>query len=208
MKKLFRKNKSASGLTLVETLIAVGIFIAISFLISSFIRSIFFMNADLSNSLSAQFDVRVSMKRVISELRSTSPSSLGAYPISAAATSSITFYSDVDNDGLKDKIRYFLQNKDLKRGIVKPSGTPLTYNDAGETVTTLATSVSNATGTPIFEYFDENYAGSGNPLTYPLTISAIRLVRVTLVIEKDSNRLPVPFTISTQVSLRNLKDNL
>ena len=196
------------GFTIIETLVALGIFVAISFLISSFVRSIFFINTDLNNSLSAQFDARQIMKKIVSELRSTSPSSLGAYPILNAASSSLTFYSDIDDDGLKEKIRYFLQSGNFKRGVVKPSGSPLTYNDAGETLSTVTVNVTNSTSTPVFEYFDENYTGTSSPLTYPMNILAIRLVRLTLIVEKDSNRLPIPFTISTQVMLRNLKDNL
>lgn len=196
------------GFTLAETLISVAIFVAISSLLASFVRSIFSTNANLSNSLSAQFDSRQSLKKITRELREASPSSLGAYPISAAATNTITFYTNIDSDTLKERIRYFIQNGDLKRATLKPSGTPLSYNPANEVTETLVKNISNSTSTPLFDYFDENYSGTSSPLTIPVNIPSIRLVRITLTIEKDPYRLPAPFTTVTQVMIRNLKGNL
>ncbi len=197
-----------NGFTLVETLVALGIFLMVSWLLSSFLSSIFSTNANLSNSLNAQFDMRQSLKKMTRELREASPSSLGSYPIALAGTSSLTFYSNVDNDTHKERIRYFVQNGDLKRGVLKPSGNPLIYNSANENVETLVKNISNSTSTPIFDYFDNTYTGSSDPLVLPANISDIRLVRITIQIEKDPNRSPVPITAITQVMIRNLKDNL
>ncbi len=199
------KNK---GFTLLETLIAVGIFIAISFLLSDFVKSIFFVNANLQNSLSAQFDARQSLKKIVRELRGASPSSLGAYPLFALSTSSIIFYSNVDSDAYKERIRYFLSGTDLKRGEIKPSGTPLTYNPVNEKISTIVSNISNGTSTPIFDYFDENYTGTSSPLSFPVNIPRVRLIRISLTLNGDPNRSPTPLIVVTQVMLRNLKDNL
>jgi hypothetical protein len=60
----------------------------------------------------------------------------------------------------------------------------------------------------IFSYYDSSYDGTTAALTTPVTISAIRLVKVSLVIDADPGKSPTAVTITTQTSIRNLKDNL
>ena len=62
--------------------------------------------------------------------------------------------------------------------------------------------------TPIFDYYDTNYDGTTAPLAQPVSAIAVRLVKITLIIDKNSLRPPAPITMTTQVSMRNLKDNL
>ena len=120
-----------------------------------------------------------------------------------------------DSDGIliiikaKEQIRYFLSDKDLKRGIIKPSGSPLSYNSANEQISTLVTGINNGVS-PIFEYFDSSYTGTSTPLVQPVQITQVRLVRVTLKIEEDTNPTKTigPVIVTSQVFLRNLKDNL
>lgn len=195
------------GFTLIETIIAIGIFVAISTIIWIFGKDIFFFNSSLNSSLSTQFDSRQILKKFVSEVRSASPSSLGSYPISIAGTSTISFFSDIDNDLVKEQVRYYLSGNEIKRGVIKPTGNPLTYNPANENVSTVVHYVVNGV-TPIFEYFDENYTGTSSPLTQPVNLMNVRFVRVTILIDKDPARPPAMFTASTQVMLRNLKDNL
>jgi hypothetical protein len=45
-------------------------------------------------------------------------------------------------------------------------------------------------------------------MTYPIDIQSIRFVKVTVIIDKDPNRSPGEMVVSSQVNLRNLKDNL
>jgi hypothetical protein len=109
---------------------------------------------------------------------------------------------------LKEQVRYFLQGRDFKKGVIKPTGSPLVYNQGVEQITTLVKDVSNATSTPIFEYFDSSYTGTSSPLATPVQVTKVRLVRINIKIEKDPNRAPAPITVTSQVFLRNLKDNL
>ena len=121
--------------------------------------------------------------------------------------SSFTFYSNVDDDSFKERVRYFLDGTTLKKGIIKPSGTPLTYNPADEAVSELIHGVANAT-TSIFSYYDKNYDGTNQALIEPIDIATVRLVKITIVTDKDPQTPPGPMTLTTQISIRNLKDNL
>ena len=141
------------------------------------------------------------------EIRTASPSSLGAYAIIQTETSSFTFYSDIDSDSLKERVRYFVEDATLKKGVIKPSGMPLTYNPIDEIVSDLVHDIASA-ATLTFSYYDTDYDGTTQSLVEPINISAVRLIKITIVIDKDSQVPPGPMMLTTQVSIRNLKDNL
>lgn len=202
-----QETKRNNGFSLAEVVIVVAISAAIFLAVFNFGQSIFSFNSNATKNLSAQSDARRVLKNIVRELRSTSPGSQGAYPIVLAGTSTLTFFSNIDDDNYKEQIRYFIQNRDLKRGIIKPSGSPLSYNPADEQIVTLVKDINNGS-TSIFNYYDSNYAGTSTPLTQPVQITSIRLIRIILKIEKDPNKSLGPLIVESQVFLRNLKDNL
>ena len=204
----FRNIKKYNGFSLAEVIISIAVGGAILIAIFNFSNSIFLFNSTSQENLSAQSDGRRVLKTMAKELRSTSPSSLGSYPVSQAGTSSITFFSNIDNDSHKEQVRYFLQNGSLKKGVINPTGTPLVYNSANESILTLITNVRNSTSTPIFQYFDSNYAGTSTPLASPVPVTSVRFVKINVEIDKYPNRSLGPVIVTTQVFLRNLKDNL
>lgn len=206
------KNKkitnTKSGLTVVELIVSVAILGLITGTITLFQRDLFSLNFIAQNNLSAQLDARHVLKQMVAELRETSPSSLGSYPLALASSSAITFYTDTDGNGIKERVRYYLSGKNLMRGYLVPTGSPLVYNNANETNTVSVANIYNSSTTPIFEYYDTNYAGTTTALSFPVNIPSVRMVKITVVIEKDPNKSPVPITVTTKVNLRNLKDNL
>lgn len=204
--KEVRANTNA-GFTLVEIVLVVAIFGVISLALGNFMFNIFDQNRFLSSSISAEQEGRVVLKTFATELRSASPSSAGAYPIYSASSTEIIFYSDLNNDGQKEQVRYFLSGKTLKKGVIQPSTTtPPTYTGT-ETVTELVHNIIND-ATELFTYYDMNYDGTTSPLPSPVTINSIRLVKVSLIIDADPGKSPSSINITTQTSIRNLKDNL
>jgi hypothetical protein len=91
--------------------------------------------------------------------------------------------------------------------VVKPAGAPYQYLDANEKISYEVNDIIN-TGGKIFEYYDRNYQGSSTPLSYPINIADIRVLRVIVTIDANPTRAPEPITFESQVSVRNLKDNL
>jgi len=196
-----------SGFTLVEILVTMAIFSLILGAVGLFARDTFYYKSIFSGGLISYDSANKILQPISSEIRSTSPSSLGAYSIEQASNTSFIFFTDIDNDGLKERIRYFLSGTTLKRGVIIPSGSPLQYLSGNEIITDIIPNLINGS-TPIFTYYDTNYNGSTNPLTQPVSITNVRLVKITLIIDVDPNRPPLPITVTTQVTLRNLKDNL
>ncbi|MEK7463788.1 MAG: type II secretion system protein [Patescibacteria group bacterium] len=206
MKFYFKK-----GFTLVELIVVIGILGLIMIGVSNFQVDVLVYNKYAENSLSSAQDARNVLRVIVKELRTASPSNNGAYAIAQAATSTITFFSDTDGDGLKEQIRYFISTTTpvtLKKGSIKPIGSPSVYSPSAEVFSTLAYNIKNATSTALFEYYDNGYAGTSSPLTQPVTVTSIRLVKINLMIDADPNKSPIPRLYTSQVSLRNLKDNL
>src|SRR3989344_4952173 len=138
-----KNRKKSRGMTMIEMIISIGILAIILIVVSSFQVNVFQYNKYSSDSLQSAEDARAILKTMIKELRSAKPGNNGSYPILQTATSSLTFYSDIDSDGLQEQVRYFLVSKVLKKGVIKPSGSPLSYNASNETFSTLAYSVKN-----------------------------------------------------------------
>lgn len=196
------------GFTLIETMLALAIIIAISIAVGTFQTNIFRFNKYTKDVIESAQDSRTIISTIVKEMRSMSPSGNGSYPIASVSTSSVTFFSDIDGDTKMEQVRYFLSGSSLKKGVIASTGNPPVYNINSEVITTLAYNIKNSTTTALFEYYDTNYAGTSSPLTYPINITSIRLIRTNLLIDADPNRSPVPRMYTSTATLRNLKDNL
>ena len=200
------KNKK-SGFTLIETLIGVAIFVLILGVLATFSKSIWTSNSFIMAELEGSNTGRAALKTMVAEIRTASSGNNGAYAIATATSTSIIFYSDIYNDGLKEKIRYYLSGLSLMKGVTIPSGSPLQYISNTEIVTEIINNIRNGS-TPIFTYYDSSYNGTTSPLAQPVSILAVRLVKITLILDTDPNKPPASITVTTEVSMRNLKDNL
>lgn len=206
MKYFIKFKINNNGFTLVEILVAMGIFVFLAAATVTLFLSSWRYNGIIWEQLKTQNEGRKTSQDFVNELRTASPSSIGAYPIEAASGTAITFYSNIDTDSLRERIHYFLSGRNLKRGVIKPTGNPLTYNLLNEVVTDVAHDVAN-TSTAIFYYYDGNYSGSEAPLSSPVNVTKIRMVKMTLQLDEDPHLTPVPFFIESKGLLRNLKDN-
>lgn len=200
-KKFRPKWRGAAGFTMMEIVVVLGIFGVTAIAVGAFTAGVFRFNRVLTSQLDTETQLRRLVAKFSTETRTASASSLGAYPIDAASATSVTFYSNTDADNLKERVRYFLDGTTLKRGILKPTGSPLTYNPANEAVSSWVNDVRNS---DIFFYYDNTYNGSSPPLSFPVTLTAIRLVRLKLSVDLKPNEPPAPLEIDTNVHLRNL----
>lgn len=200
----YTKNK---GFTLIEVSIVIFIMGLIGVSLGAMQRDIFSLNRNLGSALDIQRETRQALQSMSKEIRSASQSNIGAYAIDAANGTSLIFYSDSDADGLKERIRYFLNGETFKKGVIEPSGNPLVYDSDDEVVIDVIHNIANG-GQNIFDYYDANYDGGSSPLSLPVDIIKIRLVKISIVIQNNLSDPPALMTLTTQVSLRNLKDNL
>jgi len=204
--KNFKDNK---GITLIEILVAIGIFVLIvGSVVAVFLYS-WKSNKIIWEQLSTQNQGRSAVGNFVDELRSATYSNTGAYPIEHAGEQVISFYSNIDNDYYRERVSYFLgPDNVLRKGVTKPSGDPLIYNLANEVVTEVAYDVVNG-AMPIFYYYNQNFNGisSSTPMAQPVSVTDVRVVNIQLELEEDPTASPVPFHIESKVEVRNLKSN-
>ncbi|MFA5021463.1 MAG: type II secretion system protein [Patescibacteria group bacterium] len=208
VKLMPQKITQPLGFTLAETLIAIGIFLMASSLVLTFMKQSFEANRFALEQSDAISYARKNIDTMVKEIRKASPAENGSYPIESAQNQSLAFYSDINNDGVFEKVRYFLDNTELKKGVIVPTGFPAQYT-ATETITTVSKYVQNSS-TPIFYYYNSNYPTdtTNNPLPTPAAVNQIRLIRLFLKINIDIDKAPDSYILISNAQIRNLKDNL
>lgn len=200
------KNK---GFTLIELLFSMVMATIIVFVLSLFVRDILRLNYSAQSSMTVLLEGRKVLSVMVTEIRSAIPSALGSYPIESVSTSTVVFFTDVNSDDVADRVRYFLDydTNSIKRGVILATGEPPAYTES-ETFSTIVTGVVNNITVPVFDFYTGDYAGTSTPLSSPINISLIRLIKITIDVDKDPNRPPEGTRISSQAVLRNLKDNI
>jgi len=194
------------GFTLIELVVTIGIIAIIASALAIFIVDNFRYQRRALEEGQSQGEAQRIVRSMREELRGAIQGENGAYPIAGASGQELVFFSDYDLDGEVERIRYTLSDTILQKGIIEPIGEPASYLLANEDVSTLTTNAANSE-TPLFNYFDENYAGTGEPMN-PILIPNIRLVEIDLLIDTwPASENEGLYEVRTQINLRNLKDN-
>lgn len=101
-------NYFKKGLTLIETLVAVGIFTILMTAISALILLAYRIQSYAWEQSMAIDEARKGVETMIKEIREARPGEDGSYTIEKAADKEFVFHSDIDNDGQAERVRYFL----------------------------------------------------------------------------------------------------
>ncbi len=195
---------AVSGFTLIETIVVTAMTALIMVTLGTLLSYFYKTNAYTLEQSSAVAQARRGVEDVTRYMREASYGSDGSYPIGSAATSSITFYANVNSDSAVERVTYTLQGGTLYRAVAEPAGNPPSYAGALPATTTVANAIVNDSATPVFRYFDD----TGTELTAPVDVSKVASIETTVVIDTNLNRAPVSFTLSGGATLRNLKTQL
>jgi prepilin-type N-terminal cleavage/methylation domain-containing protein len=104
----FKERKPIRGFTLIETLIAVFIFTLAMGAATGFIVVFYRTHSYASQQVTAIEEARRGIETMVKETRAARTGDNGAYPVERADDKQFIFYSDIDNDGQTERIRYFL----------------------------------------------------------------------------------------------------
>lgn len=197
----------SKGITIVEVTVTAFLVMILGITFWSAFRENFTLSRRAHSSLVAQQELQILGRRFSAEVREARQSETGSFAIGKASTTEFIFFADADNDGLAERIRYFVSGTELRKGVVVPTGSPSAYVLGNESVRTVIRNLV-ATTTSAFQYYDGSYTGTSSPLVSPFDPAAVRLVHMTLVIDDDITQPPEPVVSTTHVTLRTLKDNL
>jgi hypothetical protein len=96
------------GFTLIETLVAIAIFILIATALFGSVVSLYQTNAFVWQQAQAIDEARRGVKVMIREIREARAGDDGSFAIAEAEDSQFIFYSDIDRDDEVERVRYFL----------------------------------------------------------------------------------------------------
>jgi type II secretory pathway pseudopilin PulG len=190
------------GFTLVETIVTVFVFTLAMGAIAGFIIMGYQTQTYTFQQSQAIGEAKKGVETMMKEIREARTGEGGSYILAKAEDYQFSFYSDVDDDLEIEKIRYFIDGTDFKKGVIDPEGTPAVYPEDKEEIFILSKYVRNQP--PIFKYFN----GEGDELPPPARRKDTKLMKVYLVINVDPNRPPQDFVLESNVQIRNLKTNL
>lgn len=190
------------GFTLMEMLVVVALTGLVGVGLLSMISYFYRSNAYLLEATSAVDSASRGVRDSLTLLRGASYGEDGAYPLMAAATSSVTFYANGDGDESIERVRLYLSGGVLYKGVTNASGNPPSYTGQTESTSVIATWVKNDASTPAFRYFDRD----GTELTGTINIAAVRTVRARFDVDINPQRAPNLLTIEGGATLRNLRN--
>lgn len=200
----YRINSRQRGFSLMELLVTIGIFMLALFGITILAKVGFNFYNFTINQAEIVSNIQKSVNILSKEMREMRQADSGAFAIEDASNNQLVFYSDVDATGDVERVRYFKSGNCLKRGIVKPTGTPSRYLVGNETVADISCNVTNEGSEPVFLYYD-NYPGAGSLLTTPADPHLIKVIKLYLRISSTGKQpIPISKTISEYISPRNI----
>ncbi len=189
-----------AGVTLLETIVWISIFIAIMMAISQSVLYFYRTSNYAIQEATAISSAQRGIDSMVRTIREAAYSNVGAYPVVSMATSTFTFYANTDSDVLVEKVQYYISGTTLYLAITKPTGDPAVYTGAAAT-STISDNVKNVSqSVNLFTYYDKN----GAQVTDYTKIADVRFVTLNLVTDIDPNRAPTLTTLRSSAALRNL----
>lgn len=197
------------GFTLIEVLITSVIFsmvITTAYFFWQFFNENYQFTLEQSQNLDESYNA---LTRIVRELREIETAQGGSFELELTHDQELIFYADVDQDNISERIRYWLDTTNLKRGITEPSGDPIIYDSNNESVSIIAKNIANNLD-PIFYYYNNEWPQDtiNNPLAIGERLLSTKLITVTISVKADIENLRQdPVMLSQSVSLRRLKNN-
>lgn len=196
---LLHKLNNDRGYSLIELLIVITITGMIAIPLTLFAikgaTSYTFLEAQSNTSV----ELNILMNRITKVVR-------GATSVDTASPNTLTVYGYFSpQDTTIKKIRYFVAGTNLNIGVTPPTGTApnYSYNSNDEVITTTRVDLVMG-GKPLFTYYDD----SGNVLNTGFATSQVKNIGIFLSANPNIKQVKTPISMSTRVSLRNLKTNL
>lgn len=183
--QIFSSRRPSLGLTLVELLIAVGVFGLIIAAISLFITRGTASSRSTTQQARNIEDARTNLTRIQDMIRNAQYPDASTFWLKQAAGNEIIFFANTDDDPEVEQVRYTLNGSSLERGITQPAA-------AGEDVVVTAKSLQNqAAGQPVFTFLPD--------------AANVERIGIHLVVDHDPAKEPPTLQVDTEATPRLVK---
>ena len=201
------KGKLNQGMTLLEVVIVLSIYMLLMGAIST---SVIYLYQANGYTIAQSYEIdhaRRGLQSFIRDVREMTYADDGTFPIAVMEDHRFGFYSDVDRDDSVEYTEYVLATSTITKYVYAATGTPPVYNlvtpVSQETLSEYVQNIVQSLDT--FRYYDADgveVTGAGALLT------DVRYIEARIIVNIDPNRSPGEFLLHTGVAPRNLKDNL
>jgi Tfp pilus assembly protein PilW len=230
MGRLLQRMRGESGLTLVELCITMSLLAVVTVPAMNFMIGTQRAERIANEATQQQQGARLAIEQLTRWLRQADYPQGHTYQDSqiflSANDSDLTFFSDVDDSGINEMVRYWLDSStaSLKRTITVPdcSISPCSYIDANAVATTVTviqnvrnadlTACSSSGSSPVFTYYKRDPGTLGvypTPIPTPVgninDLVDIYYVKVNIVVDVTPGKTPTCQTLTTTVQIRNWK---
>lgn len=193
-------------MTLVETVVAIGVYTVLLLAITGSITALYQYNSYAFAQANEIDNARRGMTQWNRDAKEMIMAEDGTYPLAVIEPHKLGYYSDTNQDTNVEYIEYELASTTLTKYTYNATGTPLTYNyatpDSAEILSLYVQNIEQATST--FFYFDE----SGAALDTTATLPDVKYIKVQIIVNIDPLRSPGEFMLRSSIAPRNLKENL
>lgn len=179
-------------------LVYIGIFLILGTMTMDYIVQGFKSTTFSDEQEEAIYQARKSIEIVSEEIRGANNSDNGSYPLALIADQEIIFYSDINDDGSMERLRYYISGTNLMRD--ETASGPADDYSVAPVSREVGRYINNQTE-PLFIYYDRNSAETS-------VINNIRMIGINIKINVTPWRAPNDYYVATDINLRNLKDNL
>lgn len=206
MKITYSSLSLKHGMTLVEVVVVIAVYVILIGAIMSMVTGLYNSNAYTMGQAREIDTARRGIQVWTQDAREMLTSAEGAWPIEIMEPHRMAFYSDVDRDETIELVIYSLSSTTLYKYTYEPTGNPPTYSTTTPNVTyVLSEFVQNLTqASSTFRYYDTN----GVELSVGDLLTDVRYVRAGVIVNIDPVKSPGEFMLRASVAPRNLKDNL
>ena len=202
-------ERLSGGFTLIEVLIAIFIFSLISVGIVMTVSNLFSAATRQGGLLADQDQARKLIFQATNELRNSVAGANGAYQLESVGNQQLIFFTNADPSTVTtERVRYYLQNGKIYKGITKYSGG--VYNTSTEQTLLMQNNIASSTA-PLFYYYDGNYIGSStqSALVQPVSVASVKFIKMDVrIFNKAGVQNQNSYSVTGGAAIRSVKNNL
>jgi len=204
---MIKQIKNNKGMTLVEVITASAILVLISGVVVVSLVKTFAINKKTIEQGLNNSTLRISVSNFTRNIREARQSDAGGYLILSGDDFNLSFFADIDDDSITEKLHYFLEDGYFKLGISDPSGFPAVYPSNDETVKIIGSNIVNGSDEPIFYYYEGDDLSDleNNPMSVPVSPDDVSLIKLHLFTNVNPDQNTRDMEIETLIRPRNIE---